>query len=345
MKLNIYSTPSYSEIINLKNNLMKNPTSDSMTSSSTEIGKRVREIINTDIGPILENNIRGILENIYKFKMVPIPRKTFYKKIKFGKNLFIYIVQNKEKEVSIDDKKYKFNFNDDFSVSCADIILGKVEIIKKEKSDLDSTIILDKREIKVSRYKEIEMDGFYEFENFNINIFGDDVAILHKSVEQEDLKVVKFAAIEAKLSKKKIEDLAKQIKKDKRYLNILGKDENAIFLGFINDANTENNNYKHFLEKIKCVIYGIKKSTLCGKKVIQPIDWNLISQFNDFKSSVEKQFTDINSQLTELKKEVRGIYDYLKEKDKDKEEKEPKKNLVGKKRKKYNSEESEDNDD
>ena len=61
------------------------------------------------------------------------------------------------------------------------------------------------------------------------------------------------------------------------------------------------------LKKLKCVIYGIKNSTLCGKKVSQVIDWDLEMKFKKLNDTVN----NINNKLNDTVDTVNNIKLFL----------------------------------
>ena len=313
MNLLLNSENSAKDIITLKEDLMKSNKTQSILSTS-DISSTVKEILNTEKEEYFEENIREILINYYNFQSVKFPKIIFVKVIKYD-DKEIEIIQSVEKQVNIRGKKYNILFNDDFEILIKDElnnILGKIE---SKRSNENVELLVNEININISKYKEIEIDGFFELKNFKVNLFDDkEISIIYSNIENDEEGKYTHAAIEAKLSHKKTEGLIKQLKKDKHLLDIC-EYKSTILIGFINSAKIVPIDFKEKLKNIKCVIYGVKNSIFHGKNVVRPIDWNLERNFENFKKQV----------TTKLDK----IYNYLKinfkEKDiEDKREKEEK---------------------
>ena len=313
MNLFLNSENSAKDIITLKENLMKSNKTQSILSTS-DISSTVKEILNIEKEEYFEENIREILINYYNFQSVKFPKIIFVKVIKYD-DKEIEIIQNVEKQVSIREKKYNILFNDDLEILIKNElnnILGKIE---SKRSNENVELLVNEININISKYKEIEINGFFELKNFKVNLFDDkEISIIYSNIENDEEGKYTHAAIEAKLSHKKTEGLIKQLKKDKHLLDIC-EYKSTILIGFINSAKVVPIDFKEKLKNIKCVIYGIKNSIFHGKNVVRPIDWNLERNFENFKKQV----------TTKLDK----IYNYLKinfkEKDiEDKREKEEK---------------------
>ena len=313
MNLLLNSENSEKDIIKLKENLMKSNKTQSILSTS-DISSTVKEILNTEKEEYFEENIREILINYYNFQKLKFPKNFFAKVIKFD-DKEIEIIQNVENQVNIREKKYNILFNDDFEILIKNElnnILGKIE---SKRSNENVELLVNEININISKYKEIEIGGFFELKNFKVNLFDDkEISIIYSNIENDEEGKYTHAAIEAKLNHKKAEGLIKQLKKDKHLLDIC-EYKSTILIGFINSAKVVPIDFKERLKNIKCVIYGVKNSIFHGKNVVRPIDWNLERNFENFKKQV----------TTKLDK----IYNYLKinfkEKDiEDKREKEEK---------------------
>ena len=300
---------------------MKSDNFSSASSINENISSIVKEKINTDLGPIFEENVRGIMENHFHFKKVIFPKTNFYKIITIQGCNSVKIIQNKGKEIKFKNYLYQFLFNDDFSLSYRDSKNKKWQIIEKEKSAIKSNITLNGKNISVSPTKEIEIDGFYQINNFKVELFDEkEVNIIFNNINKEEEIEFQYAVLEVKLSKKKVGELALQLKKDHAFVKLLEKQ--AIFLGFINDKSVDSKEYKKYLKDIPCVIYGVQNSIFCKRNVVHQYDWLLISEFKYFKN-----------QFDELLEKVNGIVNYIEEGKKRKE----KKQLLGKKKERKES--------
>ena len=281
------------DIINLKKNLMKSDNFSSASSKNENISSIVKEKINTDLGPIFEENVRGIMENHFHFKKVIFPKTNFYKIITIQGCNSVKIIQNKGKEIKFKNYLYQFLFNDDFSLSYRDSKNKKWQIIEKEKSAIKSNITLNGKNISVSPTKEIEIDGFYQINNFKVELFDEkEVNIIFNNINKEEEIEFQYAVLEVKLSKKKVGELALQLKKDHAFVKLLEKQ--AIFLGFINDKSVDSKEYKKYLKDIPCVIYGVQNSIFCKRNVVHQYDWLLISEFKYFKNQFDELLEKVN---------------------------------------------------
>ena len=295
MNLLLNSENSAKDIITLKENLMKSNKTQSILSTS-DILSTVKEILNTEKEEYFEENIREILINYYNFQRLKFPKNFFVKVIKYN-DKEIEIIQSVEKQVNIRGKKYNILFNDDFEILIKNElnnILGKIE---SKRSNENVELLVNEININISKYKEIEIDGFFELKNFKVNLFDDkEISIIYSNIENDEEGKYTHAAIEAKLSHKKTEGLIKQLKKDKHLLDIC-EYKSTILIGFINSAKVVPIDFKEKLKNIKCAIYGIKNSIFHGKNVVRPIDWNLVKSFEDFKKQVTTQLDKIYNYL------------------------------------------------
>ena len=295
MNLLLNSENSAKDIITLKENLIKSNKTQSILSTS-DISSTVKEILNTEKEEYFEENIREILVNYYNFQRLKFPKNIFVKVIKYN-DKEIEIIQSVEKQVNIRGKKYNILFNDDFEILIKDElnnILGKIE---SKRSNENVELLVNEININISKYKEIEIDGFFELKNFKVNLFDDkEISIIYSNIENDEEGKYTHAAIEAKLSHKKTEGLIKQLKKDKHLLDIY-EYKSTILIGFINSAKILSIDFKEKLKNIKCVIYGVKNSVFHGKNVVRPIDWNLVKSFEDFKKQVTTQLDKIYNYL------------------------------------------------
>ena len=105
------------------------------------------------------------------------------------------------------------------------------------------------------------MDGVFKINNFSLNLFPQkDISIIYNGIKSKSFN---YIALEAKLSKNKITEMIKQLKRDK---NILGKmtNQTILYCGIINanevdmisGANTSNT----FKEAIKDAIGYVEPS-------------------------------------------------------------------------------------
>ena len=300
-----------SDIINLKNDLMEDE-NGSITSENSDVSSLIEQNINIYIDNIFEDNIRGILVNFLNFQKVDIPQDIFYKQLEINKSTVVKVLQNEEKTENIKDNSYKISFGKDFTFSMENLVnKSKVEI-KSDESNVEKTFEIDGNKFVLSKYKQVEMDGFFKIKNFKIDSFDpNEVETIFANVNNQELTKCECAIMEAKLNPKKIEELVEQIKKDYKLLKDMK--EKKIFLGFINSTKVSSFK-KGTFKDINCVIFGIKNSVLFGKNVSRSIDWNLEQKFNEFvkeiKGAIEKQ----NELIKKQSKSIRILRKYIKEK-------------------------------
>ena len=155
---------------------------------------------------------------------------------------------------------------------------------------------------------------------FSVNLFNEnEISIIYSNIDKEEEKNFIYSMIEVKLNPKKINDLIRQIKRDNRLLKIMNYNS-AVILGFLNSGDEKYKSNFNTLKKLKCVIYGIKNSTLCGKKVSQVIDWDLEMKFKKLNDTVNNINNKLNDILGVLVPKVNEIYNFfgLKEKEDEK---------------------------
>ncbi len=157
---------------------------------------------------------------------------------------------------------------------------------------------------------------------FSVNLFNEnEISIIYSNIDKEEEKIFIYSMIEVKLNQNKINDLIRQIKRDNRLLKIMNYNS-AVILGFLNSGDEKYKSNFNTLKKLKlkCVIYGIKNSTLCGKKVSQVIDWDLEMKFKMLNDTVNNINNKLNDILGVLVPKVNEIYNFfgLKEKEDEK---------------------------
>ena len=273
----------------------------------------VRLAINGTTGKIFEKNIRHILENNYGFKLQKYPEKIFTKKIRINRGDKIQdeeIFQNEEATLNINNKKYIFLFNERFELLIKDSDKKIIHTILSKDSNKESKINLDDNVVIISPYKEMEIDGFFQIERFEVDMFdSNEIDILYSNVSKDNEKCFTGTIIEVKLGANKVDNLISQIRKDHHLLKLKNNNDTLV-MGFINSNKIKNKNHFDTLYNKKCVIYGIKNSIFCGKEVTYQIDWNL-----------EKR-------VKSLEVKVNEIYEYIKKKEKDVQEKKERTNTL-----------------
>ena len=302
--------------------------SDNFSVNTTNSGAlSLREAINEKNVKLFEENIRRALEYNFEFKRVEHSPTFFTKKIKYDKNKEdIEILQNDNTTVTINDKKYTILFNEDFNFSVKNESNEIIGTIESKDSNKEQNLELkgENTTIIVHPYREIEIDGFFRVNIFSVNQFNDgEVSIVYSNIKKEEEKHFKYAIIEAKLSPRKVNDLIKQIRKDSHLLKLFGK-KSGVILDFINSKDIKDKKHFNNLKNIKCVVYGIKDSMLCGKDVTQPIDWDLdikvtnltknVTNLTKDVTNLTKDVTNLTKNVTNLTSKVDLIYNYIKKK-------------------------------
>ena len=260
------------DIKKLKEGLMsKSPKTDNSLSL-------VRQEINGTTGKIFEKNIRNILENNYGFKLQKYPEKIFIKKIRINRGDKIQdeeIYQNEEATLNINNKKYIFLFNERFELLIKDSDKKIIHTILSKDSNKESKINIDDNVVIISPYKEMEIDGYFQIEKFEVDMFdSNEIDILYSNVSKDDEKCFTGTIIEVKLGANKVDNLISQIRKDHHLLKLKNNNDTLV-IGFINSNKIKNKNHFDILYNKNCVIYGIKNFIFCGNEVTYQIDWNL----------------------------------------------------------------------
>ncbi len=162
------------EINKLKRDLMKGKSSKTKTTSDNSnkdnksnkndkdfiisiVSEEMKKKINTQTGPVFEDNIRGLLKYSFNFKEYSIPRKIFYRTIEIeNETIKRFSLHYSQSKIPINGKEYKFILNQDFSISIIDNqtndLITSVAIVKVNK-------IINDKELTFSNHNEIEVDG------------------------------------------------------------------------------------------------------------------------------------------------------------------------------------------
>ena len=296
MELVNYISSGKNDIIKLKKELMEidntlNTAIDSKSnkekSDNLSVAEEMKQIMNAYNGDIFEENIREILKYKYNFEKSSFPRNTIYRKIKIKTSSeTITLLKDESTKITLNGIKYTFTLNNNHSITIKDSNEKEIETIEKSVENIRKT--LNDIKITIFPHVEIEADGIYEINDFNSDIFNkNEVEVIYSNIPEGN-KNFEMAILEVKLSKNTISDLVKQIEKDS---NVFGKKlkKKIVYIGFINSPNIDSNAVKNFvkLQKISCVVYGIKESKFGGKNVLRPIDWDLVKEVEDIKKNIE----------------------------------------------------------
>ena len=341
------------EIKKLKQDLMSeeniniistiNESNNNDNKDNLSLSQEIRKIINSEIGFIFEDNIKGILENKYNFQKSDIERNIIYREVKIGKNNDTIIIgKNKRKIIKLKGKEFIIQLNNDYSISLIEKKTNKlIETIEESPKVLKK--IFSKDKLIFYPHKEIEIDGIYNLKDFNKLMFNsEEVSIIYDNIGKNYLdKNYDMAVLEIKLNPKKIDDLIKQLKKDAYYFKKTSE-KNIIYIGFINCESVDSKiDFKKKLGNIECIIYGIKDSKLCGRNIKRNNDWVLVSEVKKLKEKMEM----IEGRMRIIEDKVDKIMNLIEEDHKKVNEDKKEKKLIGKKRKKQITKQEEKEDD
>ena len=152
----------------------------------------------------------------------------------------------------------------------------------------------------ISPYKEMEIDGYFRMEKFEVNMFNEnEVEIIFSNINKDEEKNFVDSIIEDKLGSNKVDELIKQIRKNHRLLKLKDK-KDTVLIGFINSNKINNRDHFNTLGDKKCGRYGIKDSIFCGKEVTYQIDWDL-----------ERRVKSLEAILDALNSKINKIYDHI----------------------------------
>ena len=306
-KMNNYL--SQKQINKLKEDLMnKKKKFDNYSNNSSSEYYKMK---NKDVGLNFEDNIRNILIFNYGWKKNEINRKLIYCYIKY--NNVSHIVTNiAKKKLIISKEKVIFKINKDKSL---DIITGHLEKIKSQK---ETKKTIKDQEVIITGRKDIEIDGWFEINGFDINILDkNEICVIYKNLQEDDIKKAKQVVIESKLSRNKINELLIQLKRDKYVIDKMQKIEkdNIIYLGFINSKSINQKEfYKNIIPKfkdLKFVLFGVKNSIFGKRKVTEFYDWegiikmdSLDKRLKSLEEKTEKRFKNCEKKLTNFEKKL-----------------------------------------
>jgi uncharacterized protein YoxC len=306
----LYEYPGDEIIKQLKKDLMVEYTDNDNNYSyedddiSTTISKKVKDIINDDAGIVFEDNIRKTLEYAFGWKPSKIPRNFFYREIIINRSSYI-LKEAKKLLLEGNEEDYLFMLNEKYD--CEIFRKSNEKLYQKIKAKSEEKINIGEINIYIKPKSEIEIDGLYKVNCFDLNQFDqEEVNIIYNNCI--NIEEINFVAIEMKLNKKKIGQIISQLKKDEFILDkLINKNKNILYLGIINSGslNFDYKKMKKELKNINCIILGIKNSFFCKRKITMPIDWNLICEVDKIKKEVDNIKDDVDN----IKDDVDNIKD------------------------------------
>ena len=300
----IYDKNSDNDIKDLKENLMN--LGSHSNSSSKIISDTVRQVINEEIGKIFENNLIELLQSQLKWTIGGIPRTFFYRELLVGSKIEI-VSSFQNKIIKFGDIDYAFQILDDESIKIQDVNSKENEIIIPKGEKKNVTHSLTNIKIIVSVSKKIEMDGSFNITNFSLNSFNHDEIVVHYN-GISNFSHKNYAIIEEKKKKKKIKEMIAQLKKDK-FVTKKISDKNILFIGFINSDHLEDDISKE-IAGCNLLILGIKNSHLFKREVTKYYDWDLIKEIKNeirgIKDDIKEMRNHFDNKFEELKSLIKG---------------------------------------
>ena len=254
---------------------------------------------NDEISKDFEENIRQILIHDYKWKNGIIARKFGYRDIKIN-NIVKIIKTNDVVTFDIENKTIKFQLDDNNILYMTDENNNN----KMFTSHDEINYINNDLKINIGKFEDVEIDGMFQIENFNISQFDEkEVNILYKNVD--DINNFEHAALEIKYSKTNFDELVDQLERDRRVLRkfINNADKKLIYIGIIRTKNfnkRELNKYINNLKKLNCVIIGLNNPIFNKRNIDKFIDWNMLYEN-------ENKFINLENKINNLKETIENI--------------------------------------
>ena len=214
------------EIITLKKNLMEHSHSSSQSNCYPKsLSDAIRQIKNEEIELIFEKNLRNLLQTQLQWKIGEIPRKFNYREIEIGEIIKIFTA-GKSEDITIGADIYKFSMlqNESIEIKNIDENENTFTVPKKEQMRLKFSKKINVR-IFISEIKNIEIDGSFQINNFDLNSFDpNEVVVLYKGIKNiNDFNTFNYIVMEAKLNPKKLLEMINQLKRDKFVIEKLYK--------------------------------------------------------------------------------------------------------------------------
>lgn len=269
---------------------------------SSSLSSEFYKMNNKEIGVNFETNIRQILEIYYGCKKIAVKRKVLYRKIIYdGKIEFVTDI--KDKEIIVKDQSVIFHLNQSKSL---DINTGSEKKTIKDDKPYEYNFLENK--IIIYKPMEMELDGIYE--NFELERLNkEEIECIWQNIDNPKISSYKKIVLEIKLNKNKIEELLYQLKRDKEFLGLLGK-EDYLFIGVINSKSLNHEIVREFIKNNKnlnFIILGIKNSLLANKDVTKFYDWDEIKKVMNLENKVmnlEKKIGILGKDVENVKKQL-----------------------------------------
>ena len=261
---------------------------------------------NDEISKDFEENIRQILIHDYKWKNGIIARKFGYRDIKIN-NIVKIIKTNDVVTFDIENKTIKFQLDDNNILYMTDENNNN----KMFTSHDEINYINNDLKINIGKFEDVEIDGMFQIENFNISQFDEkEVNILYKNVD--DINNFEHAALEIKYSKTNFDELVDQLERDRRVLRkfINNADKKLIYIGIIRTKNFNKRElYKYInnLKKLNCVIIGLNNPIFNKRNIDKFIDWNMLYENENKFINLENKINNLSDALNSFEEKIENI--------------------------------------
>ena len=313
--MNGYKRNSEAEIKQLKIDLMSSKDFVSLIdNSTTNDASHLNNINNEDKEKIFNKNVREVLRENFGAKDNDIDENLKYKEVKFCEEVKV-VSLNFPQSMKIVSTEYLFIMNKDGSLIIRGSTKNNISMSLGEKAAL--SLYIEGNELFISETKNIQMNGAFKINNFNIDSFKrNEISLIYKNVNINE-KPFEYIAVESAFNKENIPDMINQIKRDKLFLEkmISGR---IFYCGIMNIKESDNScmNFNNDCDS-DCMIIGIKNSTFFGKDVSKYYDSENIKDIQSKKpefieqkfpiSSVDSPVSSIESRVASLETRVSSI--------------------------------------
>jgi hypothetical protein len=330
--MNKYKTISYSEIKQLKIDLIiansVPSSSNNSTTNETNITDQLKNIKNEQMEKIFKENVREILRENFCSKDKDIDRNIKFREIKFDEKVKI-VSLNFPQLIEIDSVSYLFIMKEDGSLTISrGNIMGDHPTVIEKKFNVH--IHFGNHAFSISELKNIEMNGAFKIANFNIDSFDrNEISVIYNNVKINEEKPIQYIVIESAFNKASIQDMVIQMKRDKLFLEKMIP-KRILYFGIVNIKERD----KAIINfDFDCIILGIN-DTFFGKSITKYYDWESKRDIKSIKSkigelesrisTVESHVSSVENILNQLVKEFRILNEkFTQFIDKNEKEKEP----------------------
>ena len=184
--------------------------------------------------------------------------------------------------------------------------------IEKKTKNVLTTINENKETIKysydgkmfdVEPPKEFEVDGFFKTNaDFSINdLKRKDTYIIFENAKNIQYN---YCLVEIKLNQFKIDEVISQLIEDSKIISNIASGQ-ILYIGIVNIAYDDMEFDLGSCDELKglnCLLCGIKDGLFCGRCITNPIDWQLIKDFQEFKETTEKNINEIKKSISNIEK-------------------------------------------